>query len=348
MTATPYVATPTGDWAAGSPELSDVKGLYDDIATDHDALASVFDAGGFALDVLGDIGDPLGAVLSSAIGWAIDHVSFLREPVDWLAGDPSSIQAATTTWTNVSTGMRTAAQTYADGLSALDAAAWSGDAADAYRKKAGQLIDALSGSATMAELEGAVIAATGGLCAAFRGAIFNAISEFAEQMVIRGLIALANSTWSFGASIAAWVIDLEIEAGLLSARIGAKIAELVEKAGRIAETLGKDGSKLQQIGEKLVRLSESMMHDARSARSRLGWDRRGHGATHLMQSLDAAGRLTHGGLAGTVLDQGKNVAEVVTDPTPEHVGDLAGGATKAAAKHGADQARDAVRGDHRS
>ncbi len=284
-------------------------------------------------------------MLSSAIGWAIDHISFLREPIDWLAGDPNSIEAATTTWTNVCAGMRTAAQSYADALTALDADAWSGDAADAYRAKASDLVDALSGSATMAEVEGAVIAATGGLCAAFRGAIFTAISEFAEQMAIRGLIALANSTWSFGASIAAWVIDLEIEAGLLSARIGAKIADLVEKAGRIAETLGKDGSKLEQIGEKLVRLSESMMHDVRSARSRLGWDRRGHGATHLMQSMDAAGKLSRAGLTGTVLDQGKNVAEVLADPDADHVADLAGGATKAAAKHGTDAAAETIRGD---
>ena len=96
--ANPYVATPGGvGWAEGSAELTDVQGLYQDIVTDHDALASVFDAGGFALDVLGDIGDPLGAVISCAVGWIVNHVSFLREPIDWLAGDPHSIEASATT-----------------------------------------------------------------------------------------------------------------------------------------------------------------------------------------------------------------------------------------------------------
>lgn len=356
MSANPYVATVDNslghNWAEGANELTDVKKLCTDAYTDHDALASVFDTGGFALDVLGDIGDPLGAVIGCAVGWIVDHVSFLRDPVDWLAGDPRSIEAATQTWANVSNGMRRAAQCYADAVSGLSADQWSGDAADAYRKKGGDWVGALDGAASMAELESILISATGGLCAAFRGLIFEAVSSAIERWVLVGLVALANSAWTFGASIAGWVIDVEIEAGLLAARIGAKIAQLVEKAGRIAETLGKDGGKLEAIGQKLVALSERMMHNVRSARSTLGWDTRysnldrtgqaGHDGTHLFDSVHGADKLMHLGGGRIALTTAKDGGEVALDPSVKHLDQAAGDATKIPATGGAHQTRDAI------
>ena len=170
-----------------------------------------------------------------------------------------------------------------------------------------------------------------------------------------GLVALANSAWTFGASIASWVIDVEIEAGLLAARISAKIAELVEKAGRIAETLGKDGGKLEQIGQKLVALSERMMHDVRSSRARLGWDRRyanmardGHAAAdakHLYQSVHGADKLMHLGLGKTALETTKNAGEVAVDPSAEHLDKLADGLTDAGGKGAVDKTKDVLGGD---
>jgi hypothetical protein len=239
-------------------------------------------------------------------------------------------------------------------LASLGADVWSGDAADAYRRKAAQWADALDGSAGMAELESALIAATGGLCAAFRGVIFTAISEALERWVMVGLVALANSAWTFGASLAGWVIDVEIEAGLLAARISAKIAELVEKAGRIAETLGRDGGRLEQIGQKLERLSETMLHDARSSRSRLGWDRRrsnldrtGHAradAKHLYASVHGADALLHRGTAKAILDQTKNLSEVAADPSVDHVDKLAQGLVHDPAAKALNKAKEALSG----
>ncbi len=330
----PYVATEEGPaWNAGSSELSDIAGLYDDIVVDHNALSSVFDAGGFALDVLGDIGDPLGAVIGCAVGWIVEHVSFLREPVNILAGDPSAIEASTQTWNNVSEGLRSQAEEYVKALNSLTSS-WTGDAADAYRRKASEWVDALNGAATTAEVEGALVAATGGMCAAFRGIIFDAISRAIEQWVLVGLVALANSAWTFGASIAGWVLDVEVSAGLLAAKISAKIAKLVEKAGLIAKRLGSEGSTLAKIGDKLIKLSEKMMHSVRSSRAKLGWDRRyrtmtsandaRHDAMHLRESLEGVGKIVPGGVK-TVLEQGKNVGNVVLDPDAENIDELANG-----------------------
>jgi hypothetical protein len=335
-------------WASGSGELTDVKNLYADAFESHDLLAGVFDTGGFALDVLGDLGDPLGAVIGCAVGWIVEHVGFLREPVDWLAGDPRSIEAAITTWTNVGTGMRHAAQTYSAAATGLGEQAWSGDAADAYRRKAAEWVDALQHSATLADVEGVLIGATGGLCAAFRGLIFQAVSAAIERWVLVGLVALANSAWTFGASLAGWVVDVEIEAGLLYARIMAKVAELVQKAGRIAETLGRDGGRLEHIGQRLEQLAEHMLHNVRSGRSRLGWDRRysradaddlaavRRQAEHLTGSLGRLDDAFHRSAVATGLGQLKNLAELAADPSGEQAADAAAGITKTGARSGFD------------
>ena len=76
--------------------------------------------------------------------------------------------------------MRNAAQQYQDALQSLDGDVWSGEAADAYRKKAAEWIDALQGAATAAEVESILISATGGLCAGIRGLLFQTVSDARE------------------------------------------------------------------------------------------------------------------------------------------------------------------------
>jgi hypothetical protein len=355
----PYVVTQSDtmahNWSEGSTELTDVKNLYTDIAND-DVLGAVFDTGGAALDVLGDIGDPLGAVISCAVGWIVDHVSFLRDPVDWLAGDPHSIEASVKTYANVGAGMHKAARHYADALTALDADAWSGTAADAYRRQGADWVDALDGAGSAAELEGVLISATGGLCAGVRAELFDLVSAAIERWVMVGLVALANSAWTFGASIASWVIDVEIEAGLLAARIAAKIANLIGKAGRIAQRLGTDGGKLEAIGQRLVALSDRMMHNVHSTRGFLSWDRQHSNAPrttltdmqsdarHLQLSLQTGHDIIHPKLVGAGLTGIKDAGEIALDPGAQTLDTAAADATKTGSKNAMHAARDAATG----
>ena len=58
-------------------------------------------AAALGLDVLGAVMDPVGALATAGIGWLIEHLSFLREPLDWLAGNGDKIKAAVTTWNQV-------------------------------------------------------------------------------------------------------------------------------------------------------------------------------------------------------------------------------------------------------
>lgn len=318
-------------WSEGAAILDDGNSLWSDIS-DGSELDAVFNVGGTAIDVLSAIIDPLGGVISCAVGWAFDHISFLREPVDMLAGDAASIDASAQTWANVSAAMGQAAGDYRTALNSLTSDKWSGSGRDLYQKNATGLIGSLNGSSTAAAVEGAIITATGELCAAFRGMIIERISEFAEKMAIRGLVALANSTWTFGGAIAAWVIDLEAEGAILAAKIESQIARLISKASKILERLGKDGGKLEKISKDLEKVAKKLEDNARklcrNATTLRGQATRVRNGTptslnyvrdyqdhigKLSELTDSAGDAIDTGK--TVVDTGKDGWNLATDPS---------------------------------
>src|SRR5690606_827093 len=50
------------------------------------------------LEGLGFIANPPGALAGSAVGFLIEHLSFLKEPLDDLAGDPDAIFGVAAVW----------------------------------------------------------------------------------------------------------------------------------------------------------------------------------------------------------------------------------------------------------
>ena len=60
-----------------------------------------FDGVALGLDVLGFVANPLGTLVGAGIGWLIEHVSVLKEPLDDLAGDPGAINVVAAAWGEV-------------------------------------------------------------------------------------------------------------------------------------------------------------------------------------------------------------------------------------------------------
>jgi len=44
------------------------------------------------LGALGAVMDPFQAIFAAGVGWLMEHVDCLREPLDWLCGDPKEIE----------------------------------------------------------------------------------------------------------------------------------------------------------------------------------------------------------------------------------------------------------------
>ena len=52
---------------------------------------------------------PFDALLQAGLGWLVEHVAFLREPLDALAGDPDAVLAQARHWDQVAGELRAAA-----------------------------------------------------------------------------------------------------------------------------------------------------------------------------------------------------------------------------------------------
>ncbi|WP_018217653.1 hypothetical protein [Salinispora vitiensis] len=106
-----------------------------------------------ALGALGAVMDPLQSIFSAGVGWLMEHVSFLREPLDALMGDPKAIDSHAASWRNIQAHIYQATDEFAHEVN-KSTAAWAAASADAYRNLArehaestralGQIADNLS------------------------------------------------------------------------------------------------------------------------------------------------------------------------------------------------------------
>ncbi|GAB2819067.1 hypothetical protein [Lentzea nigeriaca] len=208
-------------------------------------------AAALGLDVLGAIMDPLGALATAGIGWLIEHVSFLREPLDWLAGNGDKIKAAVATWNRVATDLHGIGERQ-DKAVKSELPCWEqGTAAEKFRQSQGELaleIEAVSKSSFFVASE---IAKAGTITAAVRGMIRDLIALFIWEVIRNAAIALASSVVSLGSSIAAFSAWAVGRGAVVLGKITQQMAKLVKLVTRI---MGRLKGLFGQLGDVLKRL----------------------------------------------------------------------------------------------
>ncbi|MFD5827349.1 hypothetical protein [Lentzea sp. NPDC060358] len=198
-----------------------------------------FDGVALGLDVLGFVANPLGTLVGAGIGWLIEHVSFLKEPLDMLAGDPGAINVVAATWGEVAKACAKVGNDYAQAATG-QTATWTGKSGDGYRAAAATLAEQVKSLEGAANAVAGGIRGTGVLVAAVRGIIRDIVADVVAEFVIAAVTALATSWCSFGASIAAFT--------------GWAVARAASTAGKIAGKVSKLLMKLAQAVRKFDRL----------------------------------------------------------------------------------------------
>lgn len=219
-----------------------------------------FDGVALGLDVLGFVANPLGMLVGGGIGWLIEHVSFLKEPLDDLAGDPGAINGVAATWGEVGKECAKISQEYAQAATS-ETATWKGEAADAYRAVAAQLAEQVAALEGAASAVSTGVRSTGILVATVRGIIRDIIADVVAEFLIAAVSALATSWCSFGASIAAFT-------GWAVARAGSTAGKIIKKVSRLMDKLAdvmKKFDKLKKAGRDLAVSAYRMSERAGSA-----------------------------------------------------------------------------------
>lgn len=218
-------AEPLGSWE-GAGAASSVADLNDALASDHpDPFEITFSAAAAGLDTLGAVLNPFDSLLQAGIGWLIEHVSFLHEALDALAGDPTQITAQAQTWHNVAVELRHVAADHRNAAAIPD---WDGAAADAYRRTAEGFAAALDTTAGNAERLSGLILTSGAGVGTERALIRDWVAEFLtyviEFVVLSGLLAVITA----GGSVATFILSTVVRAIELGARIARRVSQLLD------------------------------------------------------------------------------------------------------------------------
>jgi hypothetical protein len=209
-------------------------GILDSATQCVDAISSGnwidigIDTAAASLDALSLVSDPAGALLSYGIGWLIEHVDALSEPLDWLAGNPDAISTHAQTWGHVAHAMSAAGQDYAHAMSS-DLTTWQGAAADAYRARGNDIGHLLDAAAIAAEGIQVAVTMAGMIVAAVRDKILELIADLVSRLISYAAELAAT------AGLAAPVVAEQ--AISLIAKWAAKIAELITRLLRTIKAL---------------------------------------------------------------------------------------------------------------
>jgi hypothetical protein len=191
-----------------------------------DPAQVAYTAIGAGLDTLGAIENPLDSLLAAGIGWAIEHIWFLHEPLDALAGDPTQITAQAQTWHNVGRELAAVAQDHRAAAATLGA--WEGMAGDGYRGTVDRFSGALGQAGRDATQLADLILATGAQVGTVRALVRDAIAEFASTVIQLVVPALITAAGTMGATLAAAVTRVVVMAVDLANSIARTIRKLLD------------------------------------------------------------------------------------------------------------------------
>jgi hypothetical protein len=263
----------------GAGVLSSYADLADALGAEHvDPTQVAFTAAGAGLDTLGFVANPLDSLLTAGIGWLIEHVDFLSEPLDAVAGDPNEIREQAAAWHLVSTELAAVATELRRVSDDVVAGGWDGAAAEQYALATERCSTALDrAGADAAELSGLVLS-TGAAVGTVRALIRDTLAGFVAKVIQWVLAALAASVATAGFSLAALIaavveqavsvarscvrrisalLELLDEAGTNAARLGAAVRDTAAELGRAVRNTTGDPAVVATS-----RRMEEVVHDA--------------------------------------------------------------------------------------
>jgi len=271
MTGPPLVAAPENEDAEGmnfegAGVLSSYEDLYRALGEPQpDAEQIAFTATAAGLDSLSIGMDPLGELSQAGVGWLIEHVWFLHEPLDALAGDPTQITAQARTWHNTSNAMLAVAQDYPRDAAAVTG--WDGAAADEYRGAVDDYAYHLGRAAAAASDVSTEIMASGAAVGTVRALIRDIIAEFVSGVIKKALVALAGSFASFGGSAVAFAAFISVEAVLLAADIVRRIQKLLDVLAASAQRLQDAATLMERLPDGVIEASKQFTSAEQEQRS---------------------------------------------------------------------------------
>ncbi|HEX9335760.1 MAG TPA: hypothetical protein VF892_07730, partial [Pseudonocardiaceae bacterium] len=214
--------------------------------------AAEMDLVGDGMDAIGVAMDPFGSLLGAGIGWLIEHIGFLKKPLDYLAGDPEEITAKQQTWENIAKALNDAAAQYKQSASAM-AGANQGTAVSGVNATANNFSQVLTGAAGHASDAAEAMKVAGVVVGTTRGVIRDSLSQFAGDAIVKWIAATAAAFFTFGATEAAFVVDEVAEGTSLAVQDASKVSKVLQFLEKLKGSAKDSSSALDKAGDSIAK-----------------------------------------------------------------------------------------------
>jgi len=248
------------EWYEGAGVVESVAGFVDTLTGDSegegvDVIDAAIGGAGMVVDVVGSAANPLASVFSAGVGWLMEHISFIREPLDALLGNPDEINANTDQLKQAALEVKTIAQEHRDDVEAMGGS-WSGDSAEAFRKNQQQLAAQYEALGKTMDGTAAIYAISGALVCELRALVFDWISDLVGELIAGALIAAASAGPTFGGSIAAYCGYSGTRAGMLATKMAGRLSKLLSAMERFGARIAKITEKMSGLMKGLEKFSD--------------------------------------------------------------------------------------------
>ncbi len=225
----------------GSLFIEAYGSLIDGISKDAEseaekALDITFNAIGAASATVMFAMDPLGSLIGAGIGWLIEHVSFLRDALNQLMGNPEEIQANVEANKARAAELRVLAEDHKNGLATFDG--WTGASSERFKASMDGMYGELDDLANAVETKAKIVAIMGMLVTVLRDIVRDLIAQLLGSLIGGALIAAATMIPTFGASIPAFIGFAVGKAVALGVNIASRVARVVAALGRQMKRIG--------------------------------------------------------------------------------------------------------------
>lgn len=222
--------------------------LIDSIGSGAQDIADLtFNAIGAVASTVSLVLDPFGSLLGAGLGWLMEHISFLREALDQLMGDPDVINANVTDTKAKAADLRVLAEDHRSTLAPGDG--WTGASSEKYQASMDTMGKELDCLANAVETKAKVVSIMGMLVTVVRDIVRDMIAQFLGSVIANAAIGLVGAFFTFGASLGYAIGQIVREALEVAATISGKVRKVVQALGDLMGKIGNLDDVMAKVGK---------------------------------------------------------------------------------------------------
>jgi hypothetical protein len=192
--------------------------------------------------------DPLQAVFAAGVGWLMEHVSFLREPLDKLMGDPHAIEGHAQSWYTIEQRIYDAVDFFVDQVNRTTVT-WAAASAAAYRRRARDHAQSVQALGKIADGMSKATTIVGAMVGVMRNTLRDIVAEVVGACISKAIQAVT----------VVLIPKVAAEVAILVGKASAKILGLLKRLFAAIKQMGVITKQMSHLIEEIAHANRNVL-----------------------------------------------------------------------------------------